>query len=151
MCAGMDWLEMLVCFPSLSYVYIRSLKINNSNFHYFEKMFFFVALNDSVHENLAISRHFTVNMHAECKYYILNYAIKSHYFETDTDVVLLNMREHTVNSCFTDRKAGLQVMLCSNIYIRNGKQHSAKNKYGCSTARDKSSFKSKNDWLTKDF
>lgn len=29
--------------------------------------------------------------------------------------------------------------------------HSAKNKYGCSTAHDKSSFKSKNDWLTKDF
>lgn len=55
-----------------------------------KNMFFFVALNFSVHESLAISRHFAVNTHAECKNYILNYAIKLHYFETGTNVVLLN-------------------------------------------------------------
>lgn len=47
-------------------------------------MFVFVALDVSVPESLAVSRHFTVNTRAECKYYVLSYAIKSYYFVTGT-------------------------------------------------------------------
>lgn len=70
-------------------------------------MFFFVALHVSVRESLAISRHFTVNTHAEGKHDILDRAVKLHYFETGSNAVLLNPGEHTASSWLRDRKAGI--------------------------------------------
>lgn len=63
-------------------------------------MFFFVALDVSVPESSAIPRHFTVNTRAECKCYILNYAIKYAVilYVTGTNIVVLNTSKLTVNS-----------------------------------------------------
>lgn len=128
-CAGVDWLEMLAYFSSPSYVYIRSLKINNSHFHHLEKKNVFLCCTRCFCPwELSYTKHFTVNTRAECKCYILNYAIKYAViilYVTGTNIVVLNTSKHTVNSWLVGREAGIQVMLWSNNCSRSGKQSSA--------------------------
>jgi len=111
-----------------------------------KKEFFFVTLNVSVHKSLAISRHITVNMHAECKYYILNYAIKLHYFETGA--IFEYQLAHTVELLFYRQKSKnigdvvFQYLHQKQEAVQRSLQKT--NMYGRSTGCDKSSFKSRN-------